>query len=276
MDLLDSFDYPHRPLRDLVPDTTPLHQYSPPFLEVVGFQLVAFLHRLHGFRTRLHDEKVAGKTILSPFHVHRARNSPLGAVMIFDNTSPAGEGQDVIVRHGELAPLSQRHREILHHLATADIVDQLEFFRPEDFLQDGAMASLQRRLEDIVLIGIHRPLHDVFTQSVSRINQHGITKSSFGVDGEHHARGRQVRTYHPLHADRERYLEVIEALVGPVGDRSIGEQRCKTTFAMFQKREMALDVEVSLLLARETRVRQVFCSGAAPDRDIDRLSMAAA
>ena len=100
----------------------------------------------------------------------------------------------------------------LYHFAATDVVDQLEFLAPEPPPEDRAKALLKRRLEDVVLIGIDRALHDVFSQSECGVDQHYIAESGLGVEREHHPRSRQIRADHPLHADRERDLQMIEAL----------------------------------------------------------------
>ena len=98
--------------------------------------------------------------------------------------------------------------------------------------------------------------------------KHGVAEAGLGIDGEHHARRAEVGAHHALHADAERDLKMIEALVDAIGDGAVGEERGEAAPACLEQRVAALHVEIGLLLAGEARVGQVFGGGAAAHGDI--------
>src|SRR5205814_9173459 len=74
---------------------------------------------------------------------------------------------------------------------------------------------------------------------------------------------------HFLHAGRERNFEMIETFLLAITDRSISKKRRVTFAASIDDCVLAADIEIGLLLARETRLRQILRGGAAALRDID-------
>src|SRR6476646_11588445 len=90
------------------------------------------------------------------------------------------------------------------------------------------MARIEGRLEDIEFVGIHGALHDVLAKTVRAGNEHDVAKPGLGIKRKDHAARGQVRTHHLHHANRERDLEVIETLVNPVMDSTVGEKARET------------------------------------------------
>jgi hypothetical protein len=118
----------------------------------------------------------------------------------------------------------------------------------------GEVGIVEEGLEDLELVGIDGALHDVLAEAPGPGDQHELVEARFGVDGEHHARGRQVRAHHLLHPDRQRHLLVVEALEVAVGDRPVGEERGVAAAAGGQQRLGADHVQEGLLLAGEAGV----------------------
>ena len=70
-----------------------------------------------------------------------------------------------------------------------------------------------------------------------------------------------------MHADRERDLEVVEALVDAVGDGAVGEQRGEAAPDRVEQHGLAADVQEGLVLAGEAGGRQILGGGRAAHRD---------
>ena len=77
---------------------------------------------------------------------------------------------------------------------------------------------------DVELVGIDRALHHVLAEAVGPRDEDDVAEARLGVEREHHAGRGEIGAHHLLHADRQRDLEVVEALVDAVEDRAIGEQ----------------------------------------------------
>ena len=131
--------------------------------------------------------------------------------------------------------------------------------------QDSAVARAKRRLVDVELVGIDRPLHDVFAEPVDAGDEHDIAKAGFGVQREHDAAGGAIRPHHLHHADRERDLEMVESIVDAIGDRAIGENGCKAAAAGFEQIVGAADIQKTLVLAGKARRRKIFRGGRTAD-----------
>ena len=130
--------------------------------------------------------------------------------------------------------------------------------------QHGAVAGQIGRLVDVELVRVDGALNHILAQAVSARHEHGVAKARLGVDGEHHTRRRDIGAHHLHHADRQRDLEMVEALVDPVMNGAIGEQAGETTAARVEQTLFALDVEIRILLAGEARRRQVLGGRRAP------------
>ena len=219
--------------------------------------------RLHGFRSGLEDEQLTAVAVLGPFDVHRCGHPPPGAVVALDRAGPARQLQRLGVADGKAALLVLGHRHCAGGGVGVDHPDRLAAQTP---LQDRREALLQGGLENEVFIWVHGALHHGFAQAVGGGEQHRIAKTGLGVDAEHHPRGGQVGPHHPLHANREGHLEVVEAIDLAVGDGPVGEQGGEAAPAGRQQRGFPLHVEVGLLLAGKGGIGQILRRGAGAHR----------
>ena len=83
-------------------------------------------------------------------------------------------------------------------------------------------------------------------------------KPEFGVEREDHAARREIRADHLHHADRQRDLEVVEAVVDAIDDGAVGEDRGKAAPAGLEQIGLAAHIQKALMLAGEAGGRQVF------------------
>ena len=83
----------------------------------------------------------------------------------------------------------------------------------------------------------------------------------------------QVRAHHLHHADRERDLEMVEAVVDAIDDRAVGEDRGEAAPAGLEQIVFAAHVEKALVLPGEARRRQILRGGRAAHRDGDVLAV---
>ena len=103
---------------------------------------------------------------------------------------------------------------MLTRLAGAALgVDHLDLLGAERAAQHAARCPPEGRLVDVELVRIDRALDDVLAQAPGAGDEHRVAKAGLGVDREHHPGAGEVGADHLLHADRERHLEVVEALV---------------------------------------------------------------
>ena len=125
---------------------------------------------------------------------------------------------------------------------------------------------------DIELVRVDLALHDVLAEPVGAGDEHDVAKAGFGVEREDHAARREIGAHHLHHADRQRDLEMVEAVVDAVDDRAIGEERGEAAPAGFEQLGFAAHVEKALMLTGEARGRQVFGGRRAAHRDRDALA----
>ena len=125
------------------------------------------------------------------------------------------------------------------------------------------MPLLQRGLEDVKLIRIDRALHDVFAQAIGAGDEDDVAKARFGVQGKDDAAGGAIGAHHLHHADRLIDLEVVDAMVNPVGDGAVHEQAGKALPDRVEQPGFARDVQKSLMLAGKAGGGQVFGGGRA-------------
>ena len=178
--------------------------------------------------------------------------------MPFDQHRPAGQRQHVIVRQHEPFTVLGRHRNAARLPCASLFVDQLELLRPELLLENRPEVAGQCRLEHVELVGIDGALHDAFTKAICAGDQDGVGETRFGIDREHHARAGEIGAHHLLHAHRQGHLRVIEAVMHPVDDGPVGEQRRVAAPHGVEQHRLAVNVEERLLLSRETRLREIF------------------
>ncbi len=129
------------------------------------------------------------------------------------------------------------------------------------------MAARERRLVHIELVGFDRTLNDVLAESPRGGDEHDVAKAGLGVQREDHAAGAQIGADHPLDADRQRDVEVVEAVVDAVLHRAIGEQTGEAAATGLDECGLAADVEETLVLTREARLRQIFRRRRAANRN---------
>ena len=241
-------------------------------LDRIGSQRRHVAARLHRFRPRLHDEELAGVAVLGPLHVHRT------SVMRLDGAGPARELENVGVLEHEAGSLRLRRRHVARRTVVAGrSVDHLLRLAAELLLDDRRERGVgEERLVDLVFVGIDRALHHVLAQPPGGVDQNQPVESGLGVDREHHPGGAAIRMHHALNADRERDLEMIEALGLPVADGTVGEQRGVAAPAGIEQRGLAADIQERFLLPGEARVRQVFRGRAGAHGDVEIILPAAA
>ena len=106
------------------------------------------------------------------------------------------------------------------------------------------------------LSGIDGALDDGFAQAPGGADDGDAGKAGVSVSMENITPGgAEVGAHHPLHADRERDLQVVEALDLAVADGPVGEQGGVAAAAGVQELPLARDVQEGLLLPGEARVR---------------------
>ena len=121
----------------------------------------------------------------------------------------------------------------------------------------------EQRLEDLILVGIDGALHHVLAQAPGGVDQHDLRSKPVSVSMVNIDAGAgEVGAHHLLHADRQRDLQVVEALGLPVADGAVGEERGETAAAGVEQGRVAPDIEEGLLLAGEACLRQVLGGGA--------------
>lgn len=122
---------------------------------------------------------------------------------------------------------------------------------------------LEKRLEHDVLVRIHCTLNHRLAKTPGCADHDCVRKARFRVDREDDAGAGEIRADHPLDADRQCDFKMIKTLGLAIGDRSIGEERSVASATCVKQRGLADDVQESLLLTGEARLRQVFGSRAA-------------
>ena len=216
----------------------------------------------------LDDVELSVDPVLGPLHVHRP------AVVLLDRTRVAGEFQNVLVGEAEASAVGLRGGDVSRRvLRLALDEDHLHGLVAEEAAQHRAVAGEIGRLVDVELVGVDGALNHVLAEAVGARHEDGVAKARLGVEGEHHTRRGDVGAHHLHHADRQRDLEVVEALVDSVVDRAIGEKTCETTAARVEQALVTLDVEVRILLAGEARRGQILGGRRAPHGEADLLAV---
>ena len=128
---------------------------------------------------------------------------------------------------------------------------------PSERLQNRAIAGAEGRLVDVELVWIDGALHDILAEPIDAGDEHHVAETRLGVEREHDAARGAVGAHHLHHADREADLEVIEAVVDPIGDRAVGEDRGEAAAAGLEQCIGAAHVEEAFVLAGEARRGQI-------------------
>jgi hypothetical protein len=189
--------------------------------------------------------------------------------VVLDGNRVTGELEHIVVADAEAFSIDFRGDDIARSGAAATPVDHPLLLTTEPPGQHRAIALAKRRLVDVELVGIDRTLDDVFPESVRASDEHNLAKARFCVEREYDAAGCPVGTHHLHHADRERHLEVIEAIVDPVRNRAVGEDGSETAPAHLDDRSRVTNIEEAFVLAGEARGRQILGRRGTADRDRD-------
>ena len=143
---------------------------------------------MNGLRSGLDYKETAGThfdsvTILGPFDIHGL------AVMFFNDTCPLSQFKDFIVTQNIITAFFRGGFNIFYRLISIRIivVYHLYFFTADSFPDNGTLALLQGRLENIILVRIYSTLNDVLTQPPGSGKKNGIFKTAFSINGEYNA-----------------------------------------------------------------------------------------
>src|SRR5262249_33328452 len=195
-----------------------------------------------------------------PFEVHRLRISRQLGVMLFDQAGPARQLQDFVIAEREAAALFVR-RLLTASGAAAVSVNHPHLLGAGSPPDDRAMAFRERRLEDRPPLGCDYALHPKLPAPVRAGHDDHVAEARFGVESEYHARAGLVGPDHRLYADRERDLQVVEAMTGAIADGAVGKERGEAGLRRPQQRFASADVEEGLLLPGERSFGQILCGG---------------
>ncbi len=230
-------------------------------------QDVGLEHRLpalggHRLGAGLHQIELAVEAVLGPLHVHRL------AVVALDLDRVVGELQDVLVVEAVLLAVRLGGRDVANRvLALALDEDHLDRLVADQAAQHGAVTLLEGGLVDIELVRIDGALDHVLAEAVGAGDEDDVAEARLGVEREEDAGGREVGPDHLHDPDRQRDLEVVEALIDPVVDGAVREQAGEAAAAGVEEALVAVDVEIGLLLAGEARGGQVLGGGRASHRE---------
>ena len=199
-------------------DSTAFHQHI-----TLIIQLVAFHHLLigtHGFRAGLHDKQLPRMTIFGPLDIHWA------AIMFFNQQRLMGQCFYFIITESETIALYFWHIFNTHLLAMLLVlgVYHPNFFGPHIAPHDGRFTVTQCGFVYIELIRVNCPLYHHFSQTMRCGDKDHLIKTRLGINREHHARRRQIRTHHPLYAGRQCYAAVVVPLMHTIRNSPVIKQ----------------------------------------------------
>ena len=258
----------HDPRGGAGADRQALEQHRPVTGDVVRRQGGTAAAGLHRLGPGLHDEQIAGHAVLRPLDVHRT------PVVVLDDDRPPCQGQQVgVVEHQPISLVlggvdRRRGTGLVVVAADSVVIDDLETLAPERPLDDGGRRLVvEERLEHPIAVGVDHARHDGLAQPPGGVDQHVVGKAALRVDGEDHPGRTGVGPDHLLDADRQCDVQVIEAVLGPVGDRPVAEQRDDAAVVRRDHRIGAAHVEEALLLPGEAGLGQVLRRGRRTDGD---------
>ena len=122
---------------------------------------------------------------------------------------------------------------------------------------------------DIEFVGIDLTLHDILAEPPRSGDENHVAEAGFGVERKDDAAGRKIGADHFHDPDRQRDLEVVEAVVDPINDGAVGKDRGKTAPARLDCIGLAAHVQKALMLPGETGGRQILGGRRAAHRDRD-------
>ena len=124
-------------------------------------------------------------------------------------------------------------------------------------MDDGGEPATQAFLPDRELVRGDGALDHELAEPVARADVDDAGVSGVGVQGEHHAGGREVAADHLHDHDRERRSQRVHVFRELIRDRALGEEAGAALLPAQQDLLQAVDVEVALALTGEARVGRV-------------------
>ncbi len=221
-------------------------------------QLVDRVLGRNGLRSGLDDVELTVEAVLRPLEVHRPRCAGLRRVVVLDDDRGLGQSDHLVV--GDAVPV--RFGRVDGDVpsgrpAARVVVDHAQRLRATLASQDRLVAGVQRRLEDVELVGIDGSLHHVLSEAVGAGDVHDVTEPRFGVECEHHPAAREVGSHHLHHAHRLGHVELPEAVLDPVVHAAIGVQAGVAASDGVDECVVARDVQVGLVGAGEACFREI-------------------
>ena len=143
----------------------------------------------------------------------------------------------------------------------------------ELLLRDCSLEDIQRNLVYDEVIRCHLARNHRFAETEVGVDNDQRTVTVSRIHGEHHPRREGIG--HFLHADADRYMLVVEVLVGPVSNSPPRVKAGDATADVVQDLIHTADPEVGILLPGETRSGKVLGRGARAYRYRSRRQTAA-
>ena len=140
-------------------------------------------------------------------------------------------------------------------------IDEPRLLFAEPAAQHGAVTLPEGRFVDIELIWVDLALHDVLTKTPGPGDEDHVAEAGFGVERENDAARRTIRADHLHHPDRQRHLEVVEAVVDALDDGAVGKDRGEAAAAGLEQVGLAAHIQKALVLAGEAGGRQILGGG---------------
>ncbi len=202
-ELLGVEDHTRTPGGDTVADRKPGHQRLGAFFQREETDRGCALTRLDGLRPSLHDEELAGLSVLRPLDVHRCVGGVDLRVVPLDRDGPPRELEDLVRRERESLPLFLRNGLTPDLLVTDHVIDEAYLFRADLGPNDRTMPELERRLVHVDLIRSDAALNDALAEPPARGHEDDPTMAGVRIERKDDACARQIGTHHLLYSDRE-------------------------------------------------------------------------
>ena len=135
--------------------------------------------------------------------------------------------------------------------------------------QDRAVTLAEGRLVDVELVRIDLALDDVLAKAPGAGDENHVAEPGFGIEREDDAARGEIGADHLHDADRQRHLEMVEAVVDAIDDGPVGEDRGKAAPAGLDHVGFAAHVQETLVLPGKARGRQIFGGRRTAHRDRD-------
>ena len=248
---------------DLLPDGTPFHQHGALALEFVAVFGLAGALALDRFRAGLQDVQLAVQPVFAPLDIHGA------PIVFFDHQRIGSQFFDIRIAQRITVAHFGRHIGGFNQLSLQRAVRRFFIGRGELHLNEfGAQAATNQRplaqtqhgLVHVKLVRVHGALNHGFAQTIAGGDEHHVFKAGFGINGEHHARGTQVRAHHALNTGAQGHMLMRKAFVHPIADGAVVVKRRKDLPDLVQDGLDANHVQERLLLACKRRIGQILCS----------------